>query len=133
MVRVIKKGKVTVCRIHDIAEHKSLINLLIVRKLLFPVKGAEHFPQLAPREELFYSMIQARKVGDITKLKEGLEIFKQDIKKPENMAMIKMIQKEILDQGFDVTLSCYCEDVNLCHRKIVAEEFRELGYEIDIY
>lgn len=128
-----KIGKLKVCRVHDLNEHKSMVNFAIVRNLIFPINSAVHLPELAPSEDLFRFLMDAKKQDNLSKLREGLDVFKKNIKGPNYRAVIAMIQQEFLDKGFDVTLACYCENADLCHRKIVAEEFSGYGYSVEIF
>ncbi len=35
-----------------------------------------------------------------------------------------------LDEGKDVALACYCEQVQYCHRKLVGDYFKNKDYEV---
>lgn len=45
-----------------------------------------------------------------------------------NMNEVLLKLKTLLDKGSDITLICYEKDVTFCHRSIIANYFKQLGY-----
>ena len=119
------------CNVNDFKSHKSDYNFIITRKLLFKVNGAVHFPGLAPSEDLFINTLNDKNSNNDW-YKSYEKSFKEELNSSTFMGHIYMIC-ELLDEGYDVTIMCYCKEVSECHRKIVAEKIKKLGYSVEIY
>lgn len=118
------------CNVNDFKNYKSDYNFIITRRLLYKVGGAVHFPSLSPSEELFITTLEDKKTND-NWYDRYEKSFIKELNSDEFMSHIYMIC-ELLDEGFDVTLMCYCKELSKCHRRLVAEKFRELGYSVEI-
>lgn len=90
-----------------------------------------HIPQFSPKEDYLSSY----KVGDID-IATMLSIFDNDMRKllktDPFAARLMDSLKYFIDQGNNVAFVCYEKDSNLCHRKIIGEIFKEMGYNIII-
>lgn len=129
---------------------KNTLKLLIVRR---PVNGIPngfiHTPQLSPSNELFEKaqLWKANKFNDedIKYLKErGVSpeskdawwiLYKRDFSLEVNNRkdMIKALERLqiLLKEGKKICLFCYCKDVNRCHRGIIGQHIKSLGFEVD--
>lgn len=120
----------TVCSINNFEYNKSKNNFLIVRDKKFNVKGAIWFPELAPSEELYTNTLKNKKI-DNNWFSEYSKSFTQEMKQPIFQASLFMIQ-DLLDKGQTVTLICYCQDYTKCHRYLISQHFKSLGYKVTI-
>lgn len=127
------------------------IKLFIVRKAITLPEGFTHIPQLSPSPELFNDYRRWR-TGDYTE--KEIAFFKEkgtweykdyasfiwwDLYEPrflkEIPAMERYIQRicQRLDEGKDVYICCYCEELQFCHRRLVGEEVQKRGYVVEFH
>lgn len=125
------------------------LKLLIVRRppKVIP-KGFIHTPHLSPSVDLFKAT-QRWKKGDFTP-KEQHWLKKQNIEIDENAwwelyrvkfnyelenrpDMKKALNRveELLREGKDIFLFCFCKDTNKCHRLLVGKHIERKGYEVN--
>lgn len=124
-----KRGKVYITSIRNYQTCNCRANYLITVSKKGLHGSLVPFDRLAPSPVLFNEMLDAKKSGDKEAFERGLEKFKSSKVRPGVQAGIQIL-RELLDLGQDITLSCYCENLDECHRKIVGEWFEELGYEV---
>lgn len=117
-----------VCSVSELKNNKSQLNFIITRKLRNPINNAIHFPELSPSTELFYAL----KNSEGEQFKKNLNVFKLNLKQAKYQAVISLIYEEFIKKGISVTLCCYCKEPELCHRKLVAEEFSSRGITVEI-
>lgn len=79
------------------------------------------FLELAPSKDL----LKDYKDNRITK-----DEFRKRYLKEQNMATINRLKK-LLNNGQDVTIYCYEKPADFCHRHIIGELFRNMGYEVE--
>lgn len=120
----------TVCSTNNFENNKSRHNFLIVRNKKFNVKGTTWFPELAPSMELYLETLENRKT-DKNWFKRYKESFIVEMQRPMFQASLLMI-KDLLDRGQTVTLICYCQDYNKCHRLLIAQYFETMGYKVRV-
>lgn len=88
-----------------------------------------HIPQFAPEEDFLSSY----KVGDID-IATMLSEFDLHMRELLNYDIaIKRLVNDIclfIDKGNNVAFVCYEKDSDLCHRKIIGEIFKRMGYNI---
>lgn len=120
----------TVCSTSNFENNKSRNNFLIVRNKKFNVKGAIWFPELSPSMELYLRTLENKKT-DNNWFEGYKESFIEEMNKPIFQANLLVI-RDLLDKGQTVTLICYCQDYTKCHRFIIAEYFKLLGYEVKV-
>lgn len=105
-----------------------------------------HTPQLAPSPELFAKTMNVWKKfkfsdEDLNYLKsihsnDWFDLYRRDYLKQietdyDMQRYIKRVCKR-LDEGKNIIMCCYCKNIDKCHRKILGEYFRQLGYEVII-
>ena len=118
----------TICSLNDFESHESDYNFLIVASMLYKVPNVTQFEGLAPSLELFTETLRQKKINE-NWFERFSQEFRKEMKSPKYLASRAMIQ-ELLNEGSDVTLMCYCKDFNKCHRSLVAEDFKNLGYKV---
>ena len=84
-----------------------------------------HLPQLSPSKKLLLNY----KDGNID-WEMYTTIFKEEMKSHDMKRALNRTQ-ELLDEGKDITIICYCKDRNTCHRSLIGDYFEELGYEVN--
>ena len=82
------------------------------------------FIDLAPSDEL----LNKYKSGNKTE-EEYIEIYTKEVLNDNNKDLIKL--KNMLDLGYNVTVHCYCGKDKFCHRYILGDYFKKLGYEVE--
>jgi uncharacterized protein YeaO (DUF488 family) len=79
-------------------------------------------PNLSPSQELL-------KEGNVSRDEAGWSIFKKrfrsEMKRPEASKVLDLLAA--LSHQTDMSLGCYCEDENRCHRSVLRELLRERG------
>ena len=120
----------TVCSTSNFDNNKSRNNFLIVRNKKFNVKGSIWFPELSPSMELYLRTLENKKT-DNNWFEGYKKSFIEEMNKPMFQANLLVI-RDLLDKGQTVTLICYCQDYTKCHRFIIAEYFKLLGYEVKV-
>ena len=79
-------------------------------------------PTLSPSQELL-------KEGRLSQDEASWPVFKKkfrsEMKRPEASRVLDLLAA--LSHQTDISLGCYCEDENRCHRSILRELFRERG------
>lgn len=113
--------------------------LFIVRNTMdvkYEDYGLIHVEELSPSQELFDEYRNRWRLGklsneekkvskdwfDLYRVRYECEMFTE-----EKRVNLNRIQ-ELLDQGVDILLVCFCRDKYRCHRKIIAEYFINRGY-----
>lgn len=117
---------ITFCSLSQVKHYKSDINILAARYCRSKLKDITHLVELAPSPELFTILKNCKSIDAFNThrtrfLKEMDELVSQE--------KIKIICTA-LDEGLDVTVSCFCSDRNLCHTKFLADIFENKGYEV---
>lgn len=142
------KGKILITN-YDLVETHNLLKYETKLQIVFSAKkglkkGFIHVPHLAPSEQLFHKALCHWKklkfsVQEMEEMKYGRTktwfdlyerqfILEANNRKDFQLAYKKV--KKLLDHGTNVVLICYCEDVNRCHRRIIANMFRVDGYTV---
>ena len=98
------------------------IKLLIARKRLDNMKGINWVLELAPSKRLFWDYKK-----DIISWEQYEKRYKNELK--DNLKILMKI-KMFIDNGINVSLICYCDDYNYCHRKIVGERIEDMGINV---
>ena len=83
-----------------------------------------HVPQLSPKKEVLYAYRNTKDWNEFIK-----EFNKQMTEDKETMEYISLLM-EGLDNN-DVVLVCCEKDSTQCHRSLIANYIKELGYEIE--
>lgn len=107
------------------ADYKYFI---VINPKSVKVKGLRHRPDLAPTREL-YSWVQEHKHED-NWFEHYKEVFLEDMK--TRAGLINALNDiENKAKTRDVLLVCFCSDVNLCHRGIIADEMIRRGIKVE--
>ena len=122
-------GKIITCSLSDMENYEADMKYFIVQRPgKVKVAGMRHRPDLAPSQELFF-WAQANKHKDdwFTEYKER---FCYDMK---NRAGLKAAidSLENLSKASTIMLVCFCADVNMCHRGLIADELLRRGASVD--
>ena len=108
------------CKNYD-AKYKYFI---VINPKNVKLKGISHRPELAPTREL-YNWAMENKNND-NWFKHYKEQFIHDMKtRPGMINALNDIEKKAKEA--DVLLICFCSDVNLCHRGLIADEMASRG------
>lgn len=144
------KGHIQLCSLSKYGNYKDNYTkrLFIVRN---PMKinasnyGMIHVPELSPSPELYKKYITRWKYNSFTNEEQlkldrlGLgatwwslyyEEFIEQMDKEEMQINLNRII-ELLEQGTDILLICFCGDLEHCHRKILGQYFASLGYRVN--
>ena len=86
------------------------------------IAGAVHVPQLSPKTEVLKAYKASNDFSTFT------EKFKEQMyEDPETMEYLNMLM-EALEHN-DVAIICCEKDANVCHRTLIAEYLKSLGYQ----
>lgn len=89
-----------------------------------PVAGWTFFPSLAPSSELFHRYLEWRRRGLWPKMWPEYERqFRKEMTSREFQSGLTEVV-ETLYMKKDAAISCFCQNVNYRHRRIVADEIR---------
>lgn len=120
------------CSIRNLNEFDSNTKkYAIVRSLKRPINGVTQLDILSPSKNLLYAYLRIKDAGKWNK--DSFEQiyrpqFLHEMQSPEAQKMLRTIVEQSKQQ--DVVLACFCDNVQLCHRSIVAELLHDLGAEI---
>lgn len=141
------KGHVQLCSLSQYKNYKDNYTkkLFIVRspgKVNAEQYGMVHVPELAPSPELFKTYQTRWKYNKFTEEEKKIitpagdwfylytvEYIKQMYNDPDMKMCIDRIQ-ELLDEGTNVLLVCFCGSYENCHRSILGDYYAQLGYEV---
>ena len=100
---------------------------IVINPKKVKIKGLSHMPELAPTREL-YSWAMEHK-NEANWFDHYKKVFINDMKTRAGMinALNDIEQKA---KTSDVLLVCFCNDVNLCHRGLIADELKSRGVEV---
>lgn len=120
-------GKIYLCSTHKIYKlPQDCIRLLITIKPLDKMKekNIHWIKSLAPSKNLFFDM----KLNKIN-FDEYEKIYTKEM---EHMVYSLNKIEELINNGKDIALICYCVDYRFCHRKILANYFKKKDIQIII-
>ena len=143
------KGHIQLCSLSKYKDYKDNYTkkLFIVRnpmKVNCELYGMIHVPELALSPELYKKYITRWKYNEFTSKEEArlkelgpgatwwslyyeqfiAQMYENDMQ--VNLARIV----ELLNQGIDVLLVCFCGNLERCHRNILGDYYTSLGYEV---
>lgn len=143
------KGHIQLCSLSKYKDFKDNYTkkLFIVRnpmKVNCELYGMVHVPELAPSPELYKKYITRWKYNEFTQEEENrLKDFgpgatwwslyyEQFIAQMHEDYMQVNLARiiELLNQGVDILLVCFCGNLEHCHRKILGDYYASLGYEV---
>jgi uncharacterized protein YeaO (DUF488 family) len=88
----------------------------------------KHVPELSPASQLFYSYLNAAKMGDWNAewfAEHYVPNFLRQMK--SDAAQEKLSELVVRSQSEDIALVCFCSDESLCHRSIVGGILYNMG------
>jgi uncharacterized protein (DUF488 family) len=118
-------GKIITCSLREINQYEADIKYFIVlRPGKVKMKGFKHRPDLAPSAKLLdWAHEHMNEPGWF---EEYTCWFNQDIKQRQGLAeAISEIEQKAKTQT--ILLACFCADVNVCHRGLIADELSRRG------
>ena len=83
------------------------------------------FPNLSPREEL---LKEGRSANDDKSWSVFKKKFRAQMSEPEASKVLDLLAA--LSHQTHMSLGCYCEDENRCHRSVLRELLRERGADL---
>ena len=143
------KGHIQLCSISSFKNYAKDydLKLFIVRspgKIDYEKYGMVHVPELSPSPELFKKYKARWSKGIFTKIEQqrlkelGPDSTWWDLYIPEflnemtgadaQVNIKRMI--ELLDEGTNILLVCFCADSLNCHRGLIGDHFNNMGYEV---
>lgn len=146
------KGYLQLCSVSKLVEldlNQFPKKLLIVRSVgkaqgLIDNHGFVHVPQLSPSEQLFRTYYSKWSKSIFTEIEKqtmatGTTHSWWDLYAPrfmEEMSTRSDLQAcinrtmELLDQGYNVLMVCFCPNYNRCHRGLIGYYLNKRGYEV---
>ena len=136
-------GKLITCSVADMNKYSHIQNKYLITIVcnnnpteLKRKYGFEWCPSLAPTSEIFQ---EYRRL--VNKNQWGLYMFNNWYTPAfinhilNNKASTDMLNYiySLLKADHDVVIACYCGNVNLCHRSLVALQFQNLGFDVEYY
>lgn len=79
-------------------------------------------PQLAPSAEL---VKEAQSAVSVEGWKRFVKKYRTEMAAPDNARLLALLAR--LSETTDLSVGCYCEDENHCHRSVLRELLRENG------
>lgn len=121
--------------IRDLSRHRDADEVyVIVRSLKRPVSGARQVQALSPAKSLFYAYLRWRDAGiwNADTFHERYEpTFRDQVENdPEAQEWLEYLAAA--SKKKKIVLACFCSDVTLCHRSIVADILREMGADVGV-
>lgn len=116
----------TICSLSQVRNYKGDINILATRYCKNEMRDIAHIVELSPSPRLFKIL---KNCDTIETFNTHREEFLKEMDNPNSQEKIDIICTA-LDEGLDVTVSCYCSNRNLCHTKFLADIFESRGYEV---
>lgn len=110
------------------------LNLLAVRKPPQVIPSYfVHVPQLSPSKELFFQTQEWKRKYENKALWWDwyVEIFSKEMKERKDLVRALIRLEQVLQEGKEVRLFCYCKEVQFCHRSLIGKEMVKRGFEVD--
>ena len=96
--------------------------------------GYKRVPELAPSQELFdkYLTRWKDKPASLWWGKYKSEFMKQ-FKDPQFIMKLALLYEKVHNQNQNILLVCFCEDVEYCHRKLIASFLSEKDLKVQVH
>lgn len=125
-------GNLYTSKPNDLKKHLKYIrqdnvNVLLITRYGFDFDDAFRYYNLAPSFELFNKIESFKKEFGGDWFSHYSKLFNNELETDEKQFGINEV-KSALESGIDIVLVCYCSDYNKCHRKLVADYFKDLGF-----
>ena len=125
------QNMIHIASIRDLRKYPNTTKYAIVRSLKKPILGVTQLPVLSPSKSLFWSYCDWKKAG-IWNKKTFDELyaptFLAEIAQSDAQAALDDLARRSHTE--DIVLVCFCADVTLCHRSLVAKLLAERGAEM---
>lgn len=125
-------SKIIICPLAQLKDNRSDFNFLIVRSCSNPINNCPQLDALAPSKELFFWTLNQKKQGIAEE--EWFPVYKrqylQETKSPRFQYYLNKLL-DVVKSGHSLTLCCYCT-TKYCHRIILGEVLKEMGYDVEI-
>lgn len=133
------KGTLYLCSIRDLSMYDVLDNKYFISRYIknsdsIRKYGFVQVKDLSPSENLIKQQMKAKsdKEWGEEAFNSWFEpAFRMEIKTSVPLRNALNQVYKLLKSGQDVVLACYCHDINLCHRRIIGEEFLRLGFDVN--
>lgn len=88
--------------------------------------------ELAPSKELFSWYINLKNNNNLYEgwFEDYRKVYLNQLKNNNKALKSLKIIKMMLEEGKDVAVYCFCQDVNKCHRSIIGDLFEKKGFEV---
>jgi len=98
------------------------------------IPGFKHIIELAPSEMLFRQYINSwkGKPGHLWWEKYRAQYFKQ-FQKPHFVLKLALLYEKVHNHNKKVLLVCFCENVEYCHRSLIASFMAKKGLKVQIH
>ena len=120
---------INICSIRDLKNYANCEQYAIVRSLKNPIKGVSQMPELSPDWNLFKFYLNEKNQGTWnveTFQNEYVPRFINQIKKDAQAR--KTLERLIKESHTkDIALACFCSNIDMCHRKIIAAILKKAG------
>lgn len=117
-----------IASIRDLRHYPNATKYAIVRSLRTPIRGVEQLPVLSPSTKLFWSYCDWKKAGcwnEKTFRERYAPTFLAEMARPEAQRVLDDLARR--SRYENIVLACFCTDVTLCHRSLVAQLLKERG------
>ena len=138
----VKEGTLYLSSIKSLDEYSNLKYKYFMAKYIkdktkrvLDKRGYEIFGNLAPSHDLVNTYLSLRKEGKWNKDTFDSMFrprFEDEIKNCAELKRGLNYVYKMLKSGEDVALLCFCHDYSLCHRLIIGEKFKELGFDVKL-
>ena len=96
--------------------------------------GYKRVPELAPGEELFNKYINHWKAKPASTWWEKYKSeFMKQFKDPQFIMKSALLYEKVNNQNKNILLICFCENVEYCHRKLVASFLVEKDLKVQVH
>lgn len=135
----VTKGTLYLCSIKDlegyeVLDDKFFISRFVKDQASLRKYGFVQVAELSPSKGLVQGYLKLKQEGNWSI--ETFEtwyrpLFQKEIKEVKELRNALNQVYKLLKSGKDVVLACYCHNSDLCHRKILGEEFSKLGFSVN--
>lgn len=124
---------IVLCSFRDLDKYKRGphdFNYAIVRNLKDSIGNVQQFTRLAPSQGLYETAL-------LNKHSESFwpyyhKAFCEELKSYEKQVGLALLE-DMVSEGYEINLLCYCEDKEKCHRLDVYNALKSRGIECELY
>lgn len=117
---------------YKVAIARWLPSFIILERKIYDTKEPKHYvhvPEFAPDEDI----LRNYKKGDLIFNELLLNMHNHLNTEMKQQSKVKFLVDnfcKLLDKGDNIAFVCYEKDPNTCHRKVIGDLFKKLGYNI---